>query len=215
MSGQWTSTNQESVNDYLLFLGKYFLNQLYFTYPIPVRPSLVNSKCSIPLINLQNSRTGRLHSSVTTMSDNFSNFGGTFWSASRIIIINSSIMPIYPQGIHLQKALWLGRKRYDSMFLKTWLMLGTSCNHFASLWKYQLVAALCAVMAGSLKETLLANLRDVPCFEIQFAEKNGRRLPMISRYIDKLNLFHMFAFLTRNAWKSLIIWPISFIFLLA
>jgi len=36
--------------------------------------------------------------------------------------------------------------------------------------KYQLVAALCAVMVGSLKETLLADLREVPCFEMQFDE---------------------------------------------
>jgi len=34
--------------------------------------------------------------------------------------------------------------------------------------KLQLVVALCAVMAGSLKETHSANLRDAPCSEIQF-----------------------------------------------
>jgi len=40
-------------------------------------------------------------------------------------------------------------------------------------------------MAGSLKETFLANLRDAPCFEIQFDEKTD--LTSDSRYIGKLN----------------------------
>jgi len=46
----------------------------------------------------------------------------------------------------------------------------TSYNHFASTCKYQLVADLRAVVAGSLKNVLLANLRDAPCFGIQFDE---------------------------------------------
>ena len=106
-----------------------------------------------------------------------------------------------------------GKRAVAPKFSKTCLVLGTTTSYNHSPWKYQLVAALCAVMAGSLKETFLANLRDAPCFEIQFDEKTD--LTSDSRYIGKLNWFHMFAFLTRNAWKSSIIRPICFIFLLA
>jgi len=49
-----------------------------------------------------------------------------------------------------------------------WLLGTTSYKRFGSTWKYQLVAALRAVAAGSLKKVLLANLCDAPCFGIQF-----------------------------------------------
>jgi len=43
---------------------------------------------------------------------------------------------------------------------------------------------LCAVMVGSMKETVSVNLLEAPCFEIQFDEK--QILPMIPRYFGKL-----------------------------
>jgi len=61
----------------------------------------------------------------------------------------------------------------------------TSYKHFASTWKYQLVAALRALVAGSSKKVLLANLRDAPSFGIQFDETTD--LGSIPRYIGKLS----------------------------
>jgi len=46
----------------------------------------------------------------------------------------------------------------------------TSYKHFSSTWIYQLVEALHSLVTGSLKKVLLANLRDAPCFGIQFDE---------------------------------------------
>jgi len=57
----------------------------------------------------------------------------------------------------LQKHVWL-------------LGTTTSYKHFASTWKYQLIAAMRSLVTGSLKKVLLANLRDAPCFGIQFDE---------------------------------------------
>jgi len=52
--------------------------------------------------------------------------------------------------------------------------LAVRCNNklqnFASASKYQLVAALRALVAGSLIKVLSVNLRDAPCFGIQFDE---------------------------------------------
>ena len=75
----------------------------------------------------------------------------------------NAIVPI-PRGANGQL--------HHSKFSKTCLVLGTttSYNYFAPPQKYQLVVALRAVMVGSLKETLLANLREVACFEIQLDE---------------------------------------------
>jgi len=49
-------------------------------------------------------------------------------------------------------------------FQKHVWLLGASYKHFGSTWKYQLVAALRALVAGLLLKVLLANLRDAPCF---------------------------------------------------
>jgi len=72
----------------------------------------------------------------------------------------------------LQKHVWL-------------LGTTTSYKHFASTWKYQLIAAMRSLVTGSLKKVLLANLRDAPCFGIQFDKR--LILAMIPRYTGKLN----------------------------
>ena len=68
-------------------------------------------------------------------------------------------------------------------FQKHVWLLGASYKHFGSTWKYQLVAALRALVAGLLLKVLLANLRDAPCF--WFNSIKRLILAMIHRYIGK------------------------------